>query len=69
MSDPYKPATIGNRYVEVTIAPNGETKIEAHGFTGGACKTATKPLEDALGAREQDRTLKSDECSGVQVKA
>lgn len=69
MSDPYKPTTIGNRYVEVTISPNGETKIEAHGFTGGACKAATKPLEEALGAHEQDRVLKSEDCAGVTVQA
>lgn len=36
--------------IKVTVAPDGTTKIATKGFTGGACKDATKALEKALGA-------------------
>lgn len=35
--------------VTVTITPDGETKIEASGYTGTECLKDTKPLEEALG--------------------
>lgn len=35
--------------IEVDVAPDGEVKIEAFGFEGGACLAATKEIEDALG--------------------
>lgn len=35
--------------IEVDIAPDGEVKIEAFGFQGGACLAATKEIEEALG--------------------
>jgi hypothetical protein len=34
--------------VKVSIDPLGNPTIEAIGFTGGACKAATKALEDAF---------------------
>lgn len=68
MSD-YKPAHIGGKYVEVIIDKGGATKIEAHGFTGGACKAATKPLEDRLGAHENDRVIKNPDCEAQRVQA
>ena len=33
----------------VTAFPNGTSKIEAVGFTDGACLKETKSLEEALG--------------------
>lgn len=69
MSEQYKPAHIGGKYVEVIIGKAGATTIEAHGFTGGACKAATKPLEDRLGANESDRVIKATECEQQKVKA
>lgn len=33
----------------VEIAPSGEVKIEATGFKGKACETATAEMERALG--------------------
>lgn len=35
--------------IEVTVKPNGETIIETKGFTGSACRDATRSLEQALG--------------------
>lgn len=43
----------------VTISPEGDSKIEAVGFKGGACAAATKPLEEALGV-VTDRKLKPE---------
>ncbi len=64
--DELKPSHIGGRYIHVEVDKVGETKIEAHGFTGGTCKQATKPLEDALGAKDVNRVVKSADC---EVKA
>lgn len=36
--------------IKVHIAKDGDVKIETSGFTGQACKDATKALEKALGA-------------------
>lgn len=65
----FKPATIGGKYVEVIIDKNGATTVEAHGFAGGACREATKPLEDRLGAKEGDRVVKDTACEDVKVRA
>jgi len=43
----------------VTIDAEGNPKIEAAGFTGTSCKTATAPLEQALGT-VADRQLKPE---------
>ena len=40
--------------IEVVIGGDGKPKIEANGFTGGSCKTATKPILDALGQKQGD---------------
>jgi len=45
-----KPAGMGPKYVEVTIDKDtGATEIEAHGFNGQGCRTATAALEKVLG--------------------
>lgn len=36
--------------IHVDIAPDGSLHVEAHGFTGTACRAATAPIEAALGA-------------------
>jgi len=41
--------------IEVTVSPQGETKIETKGFSGGSCREASKALEAALGVRESER--------------
>jgi hypothetical protein len=37
------------RSIEVIVSPIGEIKIDAVGFTGADCETATAYLEEALG--------------------
>ena len=37
------------RIIEVTISPEGESKIETKGYTGTDCLQASKFLEEALG--------------------
>lgn len=35
--------------ISISIDKTGKPKVEAHGFQGGACAAATKPITDALG--------------------
>ena len=37
--------------ITVIIDKNGIPKVEAHGFQGGACAAATKPITDAFGGQ------------------
>ena len=37
--------------IEVTVSPKGDTSIQTKGFTGGACREASRRLEAALGLR------------------
>ena len=39
------------KIIEITVGPKGETKVETRGFSGGACREASRFLEQALGAR------------------
>jgi hypothetical protein len=39
------------RVIEVTVTPAGESKVETKGFTGGACREASRFVEESLGAR------------------
>lgn len=41
--------------IKVTVSPQGETRIETRGFTGAACREATRLLEAALGVRESEQ--------------
>ena len=43
-----------NPRIEITVAPDGGTHVEK-GFAGPACKAASKPYEDALGAKAAER--------------
>lgn len=40
--------------ITITITKDGETKIEANGYTGDECLKDTKPIEDALGVTSDD---------------
>lgn len=40
-----------NQIIEITVSPNGETKLEMKGFAGGECREASKFVEDVLGER------------------
>ena len=41
--------------IEVTVSPRGETTVETRGFTGPACRDASRALEQALGAPTAER--------------
>lgn len=40
-----------SKVIEITVSPTGATKVETRGFTGGACREASRFLEQALGLR------------------
>jgi fructose-specific phosphotransferase system component IIB len=50
-----------NKKIEITIDEEGDISIEAFGYTGGECRLATEPFENAAGVIT-DRKIKSDEC-------
>lgn len=50
---------MGQQVIEVLVGPNGEVKLEAHGFKGKSCKEATEFLEKALGGK-QDTKVKAE---------
>jgi Protein of unknown function (DUF2997) len=37
------------KIIRVIVGPNGETKIETKGFSGGECREAGRFIEQALG--------------------
>lgn len=48
-----------NKTIEVIVAPDGSSKVETKGFSGGECRDASRYLEQALGTSQQE-TLTSD---------
>lgn len=42
--------------IEITIASDGQTKLETHGYSGSACREASRPLIEALGLATNDRS-------------
>ena len=40
--------------IEITVAPDGKTKVETKGFSGNSCQVASRFLETALGARTSE---------------
>ena len=54
--------------IEITIDKQGNPSIEAFGFTGGECKIATAPFEEASGT-VAERKMKGTECAEVTVGA
>ena len=41
--------------IEVTISPNGQTRVETKGFRGSTCREASRFLEQALGAKKTEQ--------------
>ena len=41
--------------IEITVSPRGETQLATHGFTGEACREASRTLEAALGRRVNEQ--------------
>lgn len=44
-----------SKVIEITVAPNGATRVETKGFTGGECRDASKLIEQALGLRQAEQ--------------
>jgi hypothetical protein len=43
------------KILEITIDPQGRSRVETKGFTGPACREASRPYEEALGAARAER--------------
>jgi hypothetical protein len=43
--------------IEITVSPEGATSIKTSGFTGSACRDATRDLERALGVAGKESLL------------
>ena len=56
-----------NERLEIVVDETGDVTIEAFNFVGGACKVATKAIEDALGTVDS-RKMKNDQFIGKATK-
>ena len=45
--------------IEIIISPDGQTRVETKGFSGGECRQASAFIEQALGQGRQEQ-LKSE---------
>jgi len=52
--------------IEITVAPDGQARVETHGFSGQDCRDASRLLEQALG-KQTDERLKAEFYSGTTV--
>ena len=41
--------------IEITISPDGQTRVETKGFAGGQCRDASRFIESALGKTTSER--------------
>lgn len=41
--------------IEITVAPDGQSKVETKGFSGTQCQQASRFIEQALGAPVKER--------------
>ena len=41
--------------IEITVSPEGQTKVETKGFVGDSCRQASEFIEKALGQRTGER--------------
>ena len=45
-----------SQIIEIIVSPQGETRLETKGFTGSACRDASKLLEEPLGEKTSEQT-------------
>jgi hypothetical protein len=45
--------------IEITVSPEGQSRVETHGFLGSECRDASRFLEKALG-QQTDEVLKTE---------
>ena len=57
-----------SRIIEVTVSPKGETTIQTKGFTGDACRDATRSLEAALGVRTREQLTSEFHATAVNTQ-
>ena len=43
--------------IEITVSPQGETRLETKGFTGASCQKASRFIENALGEKLSDQSI------------
>lgn len=43
------------RTIELVVDPKGQARVETKGFSGPACREASRFVEEALGARVAER--------------
>jgi len=43
------------RTIEITVDPQGRTKVETKGFTGSSCREASRFVEEALGQKTAEQ--------------
>jgi hypothetical protein len=41
--------------IEITVSPQGDTRVETKGFTGDSCREASRFVEEALGRPTSER--------------
>jgi hypothetical protein len=44
-----------SQVIEVTVSPQGETRVETKGFVGSSCRQASQFLKQALGAQANEK--------------
>jgi hypothetical protein len=47
--------TSSHRIIEIIVSPAGETAVQTKGFTGSACRDASRQIERALGTVQSDQ--------------
>jgi hypothetical protein len=48
---------MSEKKIEITVSPEGAVSIKTAGFTGSACKDATREMERALGVAGRETLL------------
>ncbi len=43
------------RIIEIIVMPDGKTRVETKGFTGGECRDASRFIEKALGQQTEEQ--------------
>lgn len=55
-----------SKVIEITVSPTGEAKVETRGFAGGACREASRFVEQALG-RKTAETITPEYHQGLSL--
>ncbi len=41
--------------IEITVSPDGSSRVQTQGFTGSGCRDASRFLEEALGQKQGEQ--------------